>query len=349
MIKYLFEKIPKSWIAEIKYFFSNAEKIELLHNRKVYIFLAADYGNLGDIALTFAQLKLISEYFPNHVPIEVPSSISISQLKGYIQSVSENDIVTIIAGGNMGDVWSWFEIYRQLIVRKLKNKKIYQFPQTTTYTNSTLGRNLLASAIKIYKGHNLKMMAREKMSFEFMRRKFNCSCFLAPDLVMTLNYWGNRNRKGILLCLRNDREKFLSSSVKKKIMSVLSDTNKSINIADTKIEGDFDYKKRYNILDDFIKEVSKSEVIVTDRLHGMIFAYITGTPAVVLPNSNRKIEMCYEWISNCGFIHFLPLISKQSFGMSLNMALNDRVDVSVLSDNSVYFKSIFNNIFENEK
>jgi exopolysaccharide biosynthesis predicted pyruvyltransferase EpsI len=37
----------------------------------------------------------------------------------------------------------------------------------------------------------------------------------------------------------------------------------------------------------------------------MIFAYITGTPAVVLPNSNFKVAKCYEWIKGCGYIHLI--------------------------------------------
>ena len=43
----------------------------------------------------------------------------------------------------------------------------------------------------------------------------------------------------------------------------------------------------------------------TDRLHGMIFAFITGTPAIVFSNNNHKIEGAYEWIKDCGYIYFI--------------------------------------------
>ena len=37
--------------------------------------------------------------------------------------------------------------------------------------------------------------------------------------------------------------------------------------------------------------------MITDRLHGMIFAAITGTPCVVLQNNNHKIKATYEsWL-----------------------------------------------------
>ena len=350
MIKRISSLIPKSWISGIRYLLTPAKKPNIPPERKAYIFLAADYGNLGDIALTFAQKQLLLKHFPNHYPVEVPSSISLSELKGYIQSVSKDDIVTIIAGGNMGDVWSWFERYRQLIVSKLRKNSIYQFPQTTTYTNTTLGRNLLACAKYIYYGSSIKLMAREKMSYDFMQSNFDCSSYLAPDIVMTFKYWKKRERNGILLCLRDDREQSLNNEEQSEIKRIITDINMDVSVIDTKIDDTFKYDIRYVQLEQFINRVSSAKVIVTDRLHGMIFAYITGTPAIVLPNSNRKIEMCYEWISNCGFIRFFPSFSVTAFSDALNAALTDKVDVDkdILDSNYSRFQTIFNTIFKNE-
>lgn len=44
--------------------------------------------------------------------------------------------------------------------------------------------------------------------------------------------------------------------------------------------------------------------MITDRLHGMIFAAITSTPCIALRNSNHKIEYSYEWFKDCGYIKF---------------------------------------------
>lgn len=349
MIKSFYNRIPKFWISAIKYIIAISQKPVLPNGKKAYIFLAADYGNLGDVALTFAQKQILLKYFPDYIPIEIPSSVSIGELKGYIQCVTKNDIVTIIAGGNMGDVWSWFEVYRQLIVWKVKTNIIYQFPQTTTYTKALLGQNLLAGAKHIYKGNRIKMMAREKMSYSFIQKNFRCKSFLAPDVVMTLKYWGNTKREGILLCLRDDREKVLSNIEQSEMKSIIRAAQLDISVVDTKIDEAFKYNQRYYLLEQFLKEVSKARLVVTDRLHGMIFAYITGTPAVVLPNSNNKIKMCYKWIENCGFIHFIPSFSTDSFKATFNAALLDKVNESVLESNYAYFQSIFDSIFENEK
>lgn len=50
---------------------------------KAYIFLAADYGNLGDIAITIAQKELLKKFFSVNQIIEVPATCSLSQIKTY--------------------------------------------------------------------------------------------------------------------------------------------------------------------------------------------------------------------------------------------------------------------------
>ncbi|MDA3776081.1 polysaccharide pyruvyl transferase family protein [Streptococcus thermophilus] len=40
------------------------------------------------------------------------------------------------------------------------------------------------------------------------------------------------------------------------------------------------------------------EVVLTDKLHGMIFSYITGTPCIVLANDNHKIEKNIQTLDN---------------------------------------------------
>ncbi|MGH2097437.1 polysaccharide pyruvyl transferase family protein [Aerococcus urinaeequi] len=60
-----------------------------------------------------------------------------------------------------------------------------------------------------------------------------------------------------------------------------------------------DISKRDNIVMDKLKEISKHELVITDRLHGMIFAYLTDTPCLVFDNNNHKISQTYDtWLKN---------------------------------------------------
>jgi pyruvyl transferase EpsI len=62
----------------------------------------------------------------------------------------------------------------------------------------------------------------------------------------------------------------------------------------------------YGKLDEF----AKSKLVITDRLHGMIFSAITGTPCIVFANSNGKVEAEYQWIQSLPYIRFVSHIGE---------------------------------------
>ena len=43
-------------------------------------------------------------------------------------------------------------------------------------------------------------------------------------------------------------------------------------------------------------------MMVTDRLHGMIFAAITSTPCIVVTSKSPKVKGVYEWIKHLPYI-----------------------------------------------
>ena len=51
-------------------------------------------------------------------------------------------------------------------------------------------------------------------------------------------------------------------------------------------------------------DFSACRLIITDRLHGMIFAAITGTPCLALDNISGKVKGGYEWIKELKYICF---------------------------------------------
>ena len=49
-------------------------------------------------------------------------------------------------------------------------------------------------------------------------------------------------------------------------------------------------------------QFSSSKLVVTDRLHGMIFSAITNTPCICFDNKNGKVSAQYEWIRNNSYV-----------------------------------------------
>ena len=53
------------------------------------------------------------------------------------------------------------------------------------------------------------------------------------------------------------------------------------------------------------KQFKGAELVITDRLHCMIFCVITGTPCVAIDNSNKKISGVYnEWLGEINWVKF---------------------------------------------
>lgn len=296
----------------LKYLLSKADDsyLEFKGKKKIIVTLAADYGNLGDVAITYAQTVFLKENYPDYVIIEFPISLTISKLKSLKKVCSSEDIITIVGGGNMGDLYSDIEFLRQLIISKFPNNKIISFPQTIDFSKSEKGRNLLCRAQKVYGSHNnLILMARERFSYEKMKVLFpNNKIMLQPDIVMTLDkdIVNCDKRDGIVLCLRNDAEALLQKQDHEIIDSVVHSFGKKISFYDTHIHrGNLSINERENELQKIWNAFRGAELVITDRLHGMIFCYITGTPALVFSNNNHKIKACYSWIKESGNIIFL--------------------------------------------
>lgn len=322
--------IPPLWLYRKNYFLTRKEDVSLPLGKRIFIFLAANYGNLGDIAITCAQHKWLQTYFSSYEIVEVPANCSFSYLKGVLGQVTKEDIITFVGGGNMGDMYPLYENIRQLIVSKFPCNKIIQFPLTADFSYSHEGCLMKQSAQKIYSNHkDITILSREKKTEKFLSDLLNKKINTVPDIVMTLDCldFALSQRHGVSICLRQDKEKSLSDEVALSINEVLKRNFGDIDSIDTLIDDDtvtLSNKERF--LDSFLRKLATKQLMVTDRLHGMIFAYVTGTPAIVFSNSNQKVKYCYEWIKDCGYIFYMEKYDKDSFAEKMNQALRSHVD-----------------------
>ena len=312
------------------------EKIK--SGKNAFVFLACDYANLGDYAITIAQKQILEEAFPDRTVVPIYMSQTYSALKSILKLKRVDDVVTIIGGGNMGEMYYGYERKRNLVVDKLKKNKIISFPQTISFGESFLGRLALKRSIKTYSGHpNLTFLAREKKSFDLMRALFPANkVVLTPDAVMTLNYSLSKKRNGVTVSLRNDKEGVLSDDDKERIISSAKKIGK-VSFHDTCPHSSEPLDVEFENL---LEAYSKSCLVITDRLHGMVFAYITGTPAIVFDNSNGKILHCYEWIKDCGYIR---LLNKRDIS-ELRPLINETIDKVSAHQKTNEFKEVFLNV-----
>lgn len=332
----IFSFIPFQIKLQVLYFLSKRSLPEFNKYkgvRKVIVFLAADYGNLGDIAITYAQTKYLENHYIGYKVLELPISQTLNKLKALKHVCSRKDIITIVGGGNMGDLYDQIELFRQLVVRQFPENKIISFPQTVDFSQTVNGQKALRKAIRVYSMHlDLILMAREEKSYQDMMMYFpKNKVVLSPDVVMTLDCTTSTlKRKGITLCLRKDNEKLLASNEQEELLHYIHSAFSDVYEYDTHIgSGHFPVNKRIIELNKIWLQFSSSEWVVTDRLHGMIFCFITGTSAIVLPNSNHKVKMCYEWIKDCGYIYLVENYSLNAVTEILNSKCRSKSFTSV--------------------
>ena len=206
----------------------------------------------------------------------------------------------------MGTIWIKTENLHREIIQKNPKSIIYILPNTVFYEDSVWGEKELQDSIQIYNRHKrMTIYAREHTSYDFMKHIYQ-DVRLVPDMVLSLKKDDYAfDRKGCLLCLRRDCEKTITQEQENVIQQQVAALFGNL-VADTDMikPGNVSVAQRESALNEKFAEFAGAELVITDRLHGMIFCAITGTPCIVVDSKSPKVRGCYEWIRHLDYIRF---------------------------------------------
>ena len=276
--------------------------------KKVVLFGVPTYGNIGDAAIVLATEKFIRDNLSEYEYVKVLDDETEQKIEELQKILTNEDVILLQGGGNFGDEYVLLEERRRLIIEAFPNNKIILMPQTIYFNNTEYGKSELEKSKNIYNNHkHLTLIPREKVSLEIMKKEFyNANLILTPDIVMYLNKTEPRERKGVLLTLRSDLEKVLTEEKIQKINQDIYKHFDEIKTTDTHLGNAPIYcNMREKVFEDKIEEFRNAELVITDRLHGMIFAAITSTPCIAMGNYNHKIKSSFEWLKDQKYIKFL--------------------------------------------
>lgn len=282
---------------------SPAQYEDLRGKRKVVIALAADYPNLGDIAITHAQTEFVKACLPGYEVVDFPCASTYLQLKALKGVCTPDDIITITGGGNMSDLYASLEDARRFLVGQFPHNRVISFPQTVNFSDTPAGRRELVRSQRSYGRHrSLHLFAREPLSFEMMKRLFpGTPVDLVPDIVLSMPVEsGEIQRKGVLLCIRADKESALGPAARAALLRQIEASVPGVRVTDTVLfrAGRLSLYERSGELQALLRAFREAEAVVTDRLHGMILAAITGTRCVVMRSTDHKIAGTYRaWLA----------------------------------------------------
>lgn len=275
--------------------YEQQQVMELRQKKKVLMLATAEHQNIGDAAIDLAEQNLLLQYFPEYFQVEF-STYEIARKYTFLQAIiNPSDIIFIHGGGNMGSLYQTEEELHRKIVQDFPNNKIVVLPQTIYFADTPEGQAELALSARIYNHHqDLTIFARGQESYDRACHYFqNAKVKLMADSVLSLHRDYGFDRKGILLCLRGDGETLLADR-KQEILDVVRGVDPDVEVRTNIAEHDISRVDRAAVVNEELQRYARRRVVVTDRLHGMIFAAVTGTPCVVLDNVSRKSGDVYE-------------------------------------------------------
>lgn len=275
--------------------------------RNIAIIGTPNHGNLGDYAIYVAEREILRKHFPDCNIFAVNMTDFQHEVNALKKLLNKNDILVLTGGGNLGNQYMDDEMIRRKTIQLFPNNQIVLFPQTMYFTMDSSGEQEKEQTVSIYNGHkHLWITARDEKSFTDMKNLFEGKVSLLPDVVLTMEVSGHNNvREGALLLLRNDVEKKLDHEQEITLRRVLSAYFDKVRQADTEIDVPHDISDMEIELKKILDQIKSAKLVVTDRLHGMVFAAITQTPCLVLDNYNHKVKETYKWISHLNYVKYL--------------------------------------------
>lgn len=284
----------KMYIAYPQWFFVLKKLCNMGKNRIILIGTPV-HGNLGDHAIAESEIAFFNDFFPDYDLFEIVMPFYLAKKREILKLVNADDIIVISGGGWMGDLWIHDEMIIRDIVKTFSGNHIVIMPQTVFYSNTVSGKKVARDTAKILAAHSqLSFFAREECTFLYAKENFNLrglsSVYFCPDMVLygTLarKKRTQNNLKNIIICFRSDREKlFQANDIKRE----LKNRGCFVKNVSSELQHFVPHYLRKIYLNRIMEVYSKADLIITDRLHAMLFAELAGTPCCVTDNKTGKV------------------------------------------------------------
>lgn len=268
------------------------------------------HDNMGDHLITYSEILFLNSMGYEKI-LEIPIEVYKYYRMRLVHAVSDQSDIFVNGGGWMGNVWPDDEKLMQNIVSDFSHHRIFIFPQTIYYDRRFERYEELVKSGEYAYNHcdNLVLCLRERNSYDFAKKHYrNAKVLLQPDITLFLHgkikiHTKKNKKKKVGICMRNDREV----------------TNQEIGLEITgRLSG---YKHKYiSTLEKYriptflrvkairrkCRQFAECDFVVTDRLHGMLFAYILDIPCIAYDNLTKKVSGVYdEWLKEKSNILFI--------------------------------------------
>ena len=286
---------------------------------KLFLIGTPIHGNLGDQAIALSICDYLKQ---RHIfYIEINGSVYRKFTWVLNKLIKKTDAICICGGGFLGSLWTEEDDMVTSIIEKFQENKIIIAPQSIFFDKNDSVR--IEKTKKVYCSHkNLNLFVREKNSFVLCKKLFKgTNIHLVPDMVFLLKDFCKqsfvRPDKKILLCFRSDKEHILDDKVELSIKNKIIEMGFEYDVFSTVVPYVISSFSRKKEIQKILKKVSSAKLIITDRLHAMLFSYITETPCYVFDNASHKISGVHEWIKDCVYIKYCESFDESTISFDL--------------------------------
>lgn len=273
----------------------------------VFYLLCHDYDNLGDHLIVSRMHEFLRHYFPRNQVVEVPARSYNKEKSQLVAKVNPEDVLLIQGGGSISCKYFEFgEKYYWDLIHSFPHNQIIVFPQSLFFDSSPNEQEQLHKSGAVFSSHaHMTLCLREKNSVRIAEGIYNCNKLLVPDIALFGSAYHSlkpREDKALII-IREDCETKLSAEAREGIFSEAEKRADQLVKADTQLDYFVDSCSREGELDKMAENFLNAKFVVTDRIHGMIFAALTQTPCVALDNSYGKVSGTYDiWLRETPYI-----------------------------------------------
>ncbi|MCI8666602.1 MAG: hypothetical protein HFG82_08025 [Dorea sp.] len=301
------EKKRKKSERDVKEFFEGKKG----SHRLILINTPQISSTIGDHAISTAEVLFIKNNFVDRIFIEIGDVFFWENREEIRRYIFPSDTILIQGGGYMGSLWRFRrEDTIRYILQSYKKNKVVVLPMTMFFDSTDDGKLQFQISKYIYNSHEkLTVCFREKNSYKLAKAIFEekVKTFLIPDTVTSLNYTVEQSQKkrGIAVFFKNDKETILSLYEQQKLKKWIKGRKYEVlSMSMFYPESVESPEQRQKIIYEKLDELSKYEMVITDAMHGMVLAAVSGTACIGVESLTGKVGGIYEWLKPLPYIAY---------------------------------------------
>jgi len=313
--------MKKHWVDRFRHLLSTAST-----DQPYALIDYPNYLNPGDCAIwlgTARMLQAMNGAAPSYV-----STLAGFSVADCHRSIG-NGTIYFCGGGNFGDLYGKHHRRRLDVVKALPRNPVVFLPLSVAFHNRSAPSLVEETLRALDRPGKVTAFAREAQTKQDLNDLFKLDSTLAPDLAHVLPIEDQPPSRDISIVLRSDVEKTGSAdnvpglaldwrdlpaqrywNRAGKLLLSMSPSFLSLSVMNMIAE-----RKVANAA----KELAKGNIVITDRLHGVILSTELGRPTVAIDNSTGKLSSYFgTWRE---YLHGLHLVEDTNCAMRLSAEL----------------------------